>query len=241
MKGVYKMEELQDLPIIKLKWLNEAYMSCFSEYKSAYQISREIRGYVHNNYKKHMEENSNYFSKKGGKQKGDTLWKAKSFPIVDIISSFNNFNQKEKKNLIKLLDDDRFRLIIKWDYGFRELTDIIDFIAIFSSVSYVTKAFKEYKKFEKPKGMRTEVFKRLLQRKSLNFLEKIFPYLEHLDNFDKTVDNVFNIQNLFEKFSKESLSKLMRISFKHKYVPELIGSTLTTTEAFYEIIHKRKQ
>ncbi|MFX0140628.1 MAG: hypothetical protein ACFFDN_43710 [Candidatus Hodarchaeota archaeon] len=235
------MEELQDLPIVKSKWLSEAYMSCFSEYKSAYQISREIRGYVHYNYKKHMEENSNYFNKKKGKQKGDTLWKAKSLPILEIISSVYNFNQKEKKNLTKLLDDDRFRLIIKWEYGFRELTDIIDFIAIFSSVSYITKAFKDYKKLEKPKGMRTEVFKRLLQRKSINNLEKIFPYLKQLDNIDTTINNVYNIQNLFEKFSKESLSKLMRISFKHKYVPELIGSTLSTTEALYDILYKKKQ
>jgi hypothetical protein len=241
MKGVYKMEELQELPIVKLKWLNEAYMSCFSEYKSAYQISREIRGYVHNNYKKHMDENREYFYIKQGKQKGDTIWKAKSFPILDIISSVDNFNNKEKKNLTKLLDDERFRLIIKWNYGFRELTDVIDFIAIFSSVSYVTKAFKDFKKLKKPKGMRTELFKRQVQRKSINNLENIFPYLKQVDYSDKTIDNVHNLQNLFERFSKESLSKLMRISFKHKYVPELIGSTLTTTGALYEILHKIKQ
>lgn len=235
------MKELQDLPIVKLKWLNEAYMSCFSEYKSAYQISREIRGYVHNNYKKHMEENSKYFNKKRGKQKGDTLWKAKSFPILDIITKVKKFNNKEKKNLTKLLDDDCFRLIVRRDYGFLEIIDIIDFIAIFSSVSYVTRAFREFKKLEKPKGMRRELFKRQLQRKSINNLENIFPYLKQLDNFNTTIDNVYNIQNLFERFSKESLSKLMRVSFKHKYVPELIGSTLTTTEAFHEILHKRKQ
>jgi hypothetical protein len=227
-------------PLNKKKWLKEAYMSCFSGFKSAYEISMEHRDYVHYNYKKYIEENKDYFEHKEGKQKGDSLWKSKSFPVIDYLSEDIEFNAKDERLMSKIMDDDDFRSLITVKNGFSDITDIIDLFSIVSSITYVTKKYRKHRKLNVPKGVRKAVFMGKVIDKSFNMLEKVFPRLKQLKDKEATTGNLLSIQNILEGFSDQTLSKLMRCSVKYRYMPELIGSSLTTIDAFYEVLHKSR-
>ena len=106
-------KEKKLIPLLKIKRLEQAYVSCFNTYKSGWKISDDILGYYHNDFLDYIHKYPEYFEKRGKQPntKSDTH-RAKIDPLIDIIDNRINLTKEEKRLITNIHSKNSFRKII---------------------------------------------------------------------------------------------------------------------------------